>query len=190
MNLRLSWDLFIVVFFAIVTAYSLIIGRNQTLKVIISTYISILCADGIGNILSSSLSNSAFFQKLISFFGIAGGVLQTTFIVKISLLIIGIVFLTRGSLFEVEVEDHTSFVRLGVLILFSILSAGLMVSTIIVFANGGSLITGSTSITSDFGEIYKQSRLVQIMLEGHNLWFAAPAVAFVVMSILSKKSSK
>ena len=50
MDIRLSWDLFVLVFFGIVIAYSFIIGRNQTLKVIIACYMAILSADGLGNI--------------------------------------------------------------------------------------------------------------------------------------------
>ena len=48
MDIKLSWDLFIAVFFIIIVAYSFIIGLNGTIKVILGTYIAIVCADAIG----------------------------------------------------------------------------------------------------------------------------------------------
>jgi lipoprotein signal peptidase len=51
MEINLSWDLFVVVFFTVIIAYSFIIGRNQTLKIIIASYIAILTSDGIGNLI-------------------------------------------------------------------------------------------------------------------------------------------
>ena len=50
MEINLSWDLFVIVFFTVIIAYTFIIGRNQAVKIIISTYIAILAADGVGNI--------------------------------------------------------------------------------------------------------------------------------------------
>ena len=50
MNIVLSWDLFIVVFFSVIIAYSFIVGRNQTIKIIIGTYMATLAADGVANL--------------------------------------------------------------------------------------------------------------------------------------------
>src|SRR3990167_7087198 len=50
MDLTLSWDLFISFFFAVVTAYSFIIGKHQTLTILIAVYIAILATQGLGNI--------------------------------------------------------------------------------------------------------------------------------------------
>ena len=65
MNLNLSWDLFILVFFAVVVAYSFIIGKNQTLKVILGTYLAVLCADGMGNLFGKYFSVSVAFLKFM-----------------------------------------------------------------------------------------------------------------------------
>ena len=51
MEINLSWDLFVIVFFTVIIAYTFIIGRNQSIKVIISTYIAILAADGVSNLI-------------------------------------------------------------------------------------------------------------------------------------------
>ncbi len=35
MEINLTWDLFIIVFFLIILAYSFVIGKNQTMKIIV-----------------------------------------------------------------------------------------------------------------------------------------------------------
>ena len=51
MELTLSWDLFVIVFFAVVITYSFIIGKHESVKIIIATYIAIVAAQGMGNLL-------------------------------------------------------------------------------------------------------------------------------------------
>ena len=51
MNIELSWDIFIVSLLILIVVYSFIIGVNKTIKTIIASYLGILCADGLGNIL-------------------------------------------------------------------------------------------------------------------------------------------
>jgi hypothetical protein len=68
MGLELSWDLFIIVFFGIVVAYSFIIGRNNNLKVILATYVAALAADAVGNLFANTLAMSESFMKLMKIF--------------------------------------------------------------------------------------------------------------------------
>jgi len=58
MNITLSWDLFVIVFFVVILAYSLIIGRDNTLKVVVGTYISMIAADAGGALFAKYLSGS------------------------------------------------------------------------------------------------------------------------------------
>jgi hypothetical protein len=51
LNITLSWDLFIIVFFATVMTFSFIMGKLETVKIVICTYIAILASQGIGNVL-------------------------------------------------------------------------------------------------------------------------------------------
>ena len=61
MDLTLSWDLFIVFFFSVVTAYSFIIGKHQTLTTLVAAFIAILATQGLGHVLvrRSPLPSSA-----------------------------------------------------------------------------------------------------------------------------------
>ena len=187
MDLKLSWDLFVIVFFAIVTAYSFIIGRQDTLKIIIGTYIATLTADGLGNVFQSLIGNSSFFEKLVKFIGYGGGVSNFSSILKILFFITIIVLLTIYGDFEVkEIVARRGSVNLMVLFFLSILSCGLILSTIIVFANGGSLIGGVTEISDSFKEVYEQSRFVKGLLDWHDLWFSLPGLALVMFSLFQK----
>jgi hypothetical protein len=187
MDLKLSWDLFVIVFFAIVAAYSFIIGRKETLKIIIATYIGTLCADGLGNIFQGALQTSPSLPRMLEFMGFSGGVFQFSSVFKILLFIAIIVILTIWGDYEVDdPQNENAFISLGVLTLLSVLSCGLILSTIIVFANGGSLIGGTASITPAFANVYEQSRLVKNLLDWHDAWFALPGLAFVVISIFQR----
>jgi hypothetical protein len=64
MNITLSWDLFVVVFLVVIIAYSLIIGRDNNLKVILGTYVSMIAADASGALYAQYLSGSALFMKI------------------------------------------------------------------------------------------------------------------------------
>ncbi len=187
MDLRLSWDLFVVVFFAIVAAYSFIIGRRATLKVIIATYVGTLCADGLGNMAGRVIETTSFFPKFVQFIGFSGGIEQMTSITKILMFIGVIVILTVWGDYDVdEPRNDNAFIRLSVLSLLALLSGGLILSTIIVFANGGSLIEGTASISDSFIQVYQESRFVRNLLDWHDAWFAAPGLAFVIISIFQR----
>lgn len=192
MSLQLSWDLFIIVFFSIVVAYSYIMGREDTLKVIIATYIATISADGIGNIIQKFLGSSDFFMKLINFLGFDGASPdQMTGIIKIILLIAIIVVLTIFGDYDVQAwPTQGAFMGLIILGLIAILSGGLILSTIIVFANGGSLISGQGGyVAPSFISIYEQSKFVRGLLDWHDLWFSLPGVLFATISVLQKNKT-
>lgn len=189
MDLKLSWDLFVIVFFAIVTAYSFIIGRRDTLKIIIATYIATLTADGIGNVFQKIFAQTTFFNKLVAFIGYSGNTLQLSAILKILLFIGIIVILTIYGDYEVdEPPPQHAFMNLFILAGLSLLSCGLILSTIIVFANGGSLIGGTTAISESFKAVYEQSRLVKGLLDFHDIWFSLPGLVFVMISIFQRRN--
>jgi hypothetical protein len=190
MNSQLSWDLFILVFFAIVIAYSYIIGRKDTLKIIIASYIAILTSDGLGNIFDKFIGHSAFFTKLSGFIGLAGGAEGFTPILKILFFISIIVLLTIFGDYDVEnPKDHHPFLTIFIMTMMSVMSGGLILSTIIVFANGGSLISGTAPVSIAFQEIYLQSRFVRILLDWHDIWFAMPGALFVFVSVIQKNKA-
>jgi len=188
MNLQLSWDLFILVFFAIVTAYSFIIGRNQTLKVITATYISILCADALGNIFAKYFVGSSGFLKVLRLFSVAGEFQAIAFI-KVFVFITLIVIIAVKGLFDFNADDDRPFsMKMGIVLGLGVLSGGLMVSALLTFVSGGSFITALAYPNNPLTDIYTQSRLVRIMLDYNGFWFLMPGLAVMLISIFHQKS--
>lgn len=189
MNLHLSWDLFILVFFAVVIAYSFIIGRNQTLKVILGTYVGILCADGLGNVFAKYLAPSQAFLRFMKLFAV-GSEDQAIIFFKVLIFLVLIVLIAVRGMFQVDSEEHGSIsIRIVILFLLGLMSAGLMMSTVLVFTSGASLIGTDITGSNILAEVYNDSRLVRIMVDFANLWFFLPGVAFIVLGILHKKSA-
>jgi len=189
MNLILSWDLFILAFFGVVVAYSFIIGRNQTLKVISATYIAILCSDAIGNLFARYLASSESFLKLLRLFSI-GDSDQATAFFKVLILITFVVLIAVRGMYQFDAEDDRQLsLKMGVNLGLGVLSAGLMMSAIMIFASGGSLIADVAAIDNPFMTIYGESRLVRIMIDFSNMWFFVPGVALVLLSLFHKKTA-
>ncbi|MBU1018882.1 MAG: hypothetical protein ABII07_06085 [Patescibacteria group bacterium] len=176
MDIRLSWDLFIIVFFSVIIAYSFIIGKNQTLKVIIGTYLAILTADGMGNLFQQYL-----LPTIPSLQGDQGD--QALILMKIIVFIIVIVLVAVKGSFSVDVlSDKAMATRMMATFVFGVLNAGLIVSTILVFVSGFSFVNGFYGFMSASG-LYMESEFVRMMVDNYNIWFSLPAIAFVGVSI-------
>src|SRR3989338_9746477 len=162
MEINLSWDLFVVVFFTVIIAYSFIIGRNQTLKIIISSYIAILAADGIGNLIERYLIG-----QVTSGSGATLSASESSLIIlKIVIFVFTIVLITTRGRFAINVgKMHSSFIGIALTLTYGILSAGLITSTILIYASGSSLVSESKLIMNEAVlAIYHQSELVRLMI--------------------------
>src|SRR3990167_525099 len=109
MNLVPTWDLFILIFAVIIIAYSFIIGRDRTIKIIISSYIAILAADGIGNLAYTHLLGPGATFPIMSIS------LENEYLalIKVVGFIATIVLMTLHGSFEADIndgrsEEHTS----------------------------------------------------------------------------------
>ncbi|MBI2638529.1 hypothetical protein HYW83_02975 [Candidatus Peregrinibacteria bacterium] len=186
--LKLSWDLFVAVIFAVIIAYSFIIGKENTLKVIIGSYIAILTADGLGNLFKQYALASKDFVQFLKFFGL-GSEDKTMILFKVLAFIIAIVIIAMKGGFEI----HSHFARGGVIgiimnLIFGFLSAGLVVSTLLIYASGASFVGGNVSILNNtLASAYAESNMVKLMIDNYNFWFALPAVSFLVASLFNKK---
>jgi len=178
MQILPTWDLFIIVFFAIILAYSFIVGRNSTLKIIIASYIAILTADGFGNMLDRFLLSPARLVDTPTAFGP-----ESLVIFKILAFVLVILLITvRGSFFVAMDRERSLILNLVTTGAFGFLSAGLIIATILVYISGGAFVGNATSAVGL--DITADSILAKLMTENYNIWFSLPAVAFVVMSFV------
>lgn len=185
MDINLSWDLFVIVFFAVIIAYSFIIGRNQTLKIIIASYIAILAADGIGNLIELYLIGE---QAVVGQIKVANTEV-TLVIVKIFIFVASIVLIATRGRFTINMEHpRSSITHIALNLVYGILSAGLITSTILIYTSGASLVEdGGIIMNEAVLAMYRDSIMVQTMINNYNIWFALPAVTFVVSSFLGRE---
>ncbi len=184
MDIQLTWDLFIIVFFSVIIAYSFIVGKNQTLKIIICSYVAILTADGLGNLMSKYLFTRDPILKLFS----NAGSQHTLIILKIGIFVSTIVLLSTKGAFQINMaRDRSNFMNILMTSTYAIFSAGLIISTVLIYISGISLFDGGMNITnSAIFDIYHNSYFVRSMINNYNVWFALPAIVFIVSSLVNK----
>ncbi|MBN2086837.1 hypothetical protein JW758_00675 [Candidatus Peregrinibacteria bacterium] len=182
MEINLSWDLFVIVFFTVIIAYSFIIGRNQTLKIIIASYIAILASDGIGNLIERYLIGN---DPVVDVVNVTNGE-SALVILKIFIFVFTIVLIATRGRFSIDMSKPGSAVMTVILNLaYGILSAGLITSTILIYASGSSLVQETSVIMNEAVlQMYRESQMVQLMINNYNIWFSIPAIAFVISSFI------
>ena len=182
MDLKLSWDLFIVVFFVIIVAYSLIIGRDNTIKVILGTYVALVCADAIGGLIGQYFGGTVILAQMAHearFTGVDEAIVFTKVLIFILMVIL---FAVKGA-FDVGTARNSSVVGLVLHLFYSICSAGLILSSVLVLVSGVSILSGGGAVNEALSQISNNSILVSAILHYHNLLFAIPSVAFLVHSL-------
>jgi len=179
-----NWDRFVIVFFVIILSYSLIIGKNQTLKIILSSYISILTADGIGNLIEKYLIGN---DPIIKIF-VANADNKSLIVLKIAIFVILTILLaTRGGFGIAISKEKSKLFSFISTISFGVLSAGLIISTLLVYASGISILDSSkVIIESPLQQVSQKSLLVSLMIKNYSIWFSLPAIAFIVSSFVSE----
>lgn len=184
MPLSLSWDLFIAVFVALVVAYSFIIGKHESVKVIVAAYIAIVAVHGIESLCVR------YFPLLQTTLG----TLQITFtpltiaIAKLILFIVAVILLTlRGGLAVTYEGEPGVITNVLITLVLGIAKAGLLLSTLITYVAGVPLFRDAQAPAAEWiSPLLSQSVILRIMLEERDLWFALPALVLLLVDILSK----
>jgi hypothetical protein len=189
--LQLSWDLFIVVIFGVIIAYSFIIEKENTLKVTIGTYLAILTADGLGNLFKQYALTSKQFIMFMDFLGMQSQD-QTMITIKIFTFIIAIVIMVVKGGFEIKPGiGKSGVIGLIMNLIFGFLSAGLVISTLLVYVSGVSFVGGAANITnSTLAAAYGDSQMVKLMIDNYDLWFALPSLCFLTASLFLREKTE
>lgn len=146
-----------------------------------STYLAILTADGLGNIAEKYVFSSDKLNQVLDIFG--GDADMALVVTKVSIFVLVIVLLSIKGAFEMPTDEgRFGGLNLFGVAIFSFLSAGLIVSTLLIYVSGYSFVEASTA-TSNIVEIYSSSQFVKIMVDYYNFWFSMPAVALIIWSL-------
>jgi len=183
MEVNLTWDLFVIVFFVVILSYSFVIGKDGTVKLLLSSYMSLIAADALGNLLSKFFFTS---EPIIKLFSLSQDPTALV-ITKISIFIIAMVTFAVKGAYEITMPKENATAEFFLTLLFGSLSAVFLISGILVFTSGGSLIAGGVAITeSNISAMYNQSYIVRTIVLNYSLWFALPMLAFLIFSLFRK----
>ncbi len=186
MNLTLSWDLFIIVFFALVITYSFIIGKKEAIKIILASYIAIVAVQGLGNFAQRLLGFSQT-QSALSVVGIPIDTTVTS-IIKLTLFITIVVFLAvRAGLHVQYGREPTAVINVAITVLCGFATAGLLLATLLTFIAGAPLLDMSITATPGLEAVLSQSMLMTIMIQNLDLWFTLPAAVLIAAGFLSNQ---
>ncbi|MEQ1849446.1 MAG: hypothetical protein ABL890_02555 [Candidatus Peribacteraceae bacterium] len=180
-TLTVSWDLTIVVFFAIVMSYSFIIGKEQSVNIIIASYISAVAVQGIGNVLTKLVGTWDIFLTSIGMQG------DTTIlpVAKIFLFALCVIVIVQRSGIGITfAKEGGKILNIAATALFGYASAGLIVSILLTYATGSAILDSGMLSSAPLIPLLQQSTLMQIMLLNQDLWYTLPAFLIIVMGFL------
>lgn len=181
MQLTLSWDLIVIVFFALILAYSFIVGKNESAKIIIASYIAIVAVQAIGNLLALGLGEGQTAAQFLGL-GLSTNVLST---VKLILFVATIIVLAIRGGFEMEYgKEITGIWNTVLTAAFGIATAGLLLTALLTDIAGKPILDSSLKTAPLLAPLFQQSQLVQIVVEYQNVWFCLPAVLLVIVGFL------
>lgn len=179
MTVAITWDLLIIVFFAIITTYSLIIGRHEAVKVLVASHIAAFAAQGIGMGLTEGSSAAA---PLLSTLGFAIGpttIVAAKLIAFIGILVAIAIYGGLSSDYEEEgIIDTAVAAGLGM-----VTAAFLLLNLLAILGNSSPLST-TLAETPDLLPLFSQSMLAATLTSLQPLWLLLPAVLLVGTSFL------
>ena len=184
MTITPTWDLFIIVFFGLVITYSFIIGKHESIKVIISTYIAILAVEGMGNIIERLSGDSL---PMLSMVGLSMDSTVLTAI-KLVLFIALIVFIAvRGGLEIGYSKDPGGLINVVLTAVFGMATAGLLLITLFIFVADIQILDPNIENIAAIAPLLEKSKLMQVMILNQDLWFSLPALLLIVVGFLSNE---
>jgi hypothetical protein len=159
-----SWDLFIILFFVIMTVYGLLLGRGRVFNILINTYVGYVIATELGDIAHDyALRASNISPSLgLSLFG-----------VKVLVFALTIFILTMRSELAGANDDASasSLYTAG----YGFLAAGLMLSSVISFLPEADRIN-----------LFNNSHLASQIFDYRNFWLVGPIAIIAITSILGR----
>ncbi len=184
MNITLSWDLFIIVFFAVIMTYTFIIGKKESVKVILSSYAAIITVQAIGNLMQKYSSD---LEIVWSSFGLTQSVEVVSMVKLFSFLAIILFLAIRGGFTVEYANEENAIITTALTSLVGFATAGLLLTTLLTYVAGVPLLDVSLTQATTLSPIIQQSQFMQIMIFNQELWFAAPALLLLVIGFVGNQ---
>jgi hypothetical protein len=177
MELALTWDLVIIIFFAVVTAYSFIVGEDESVTIIIAGYIALLAVEAAGHLVTLGLASSS---SLLETIGLTPdpGTLATAKVLAFAAAII--LLAIRGG-FSVSYDEQPGSIITTILTgAFGVSTSCFLLTSLLTFIAGTPLLDDSLATAPAVAPLMTGSRLVEGMILYQHVWFALPALLLLV----------
>ncbi|OGJ54963.1 hypothetical protein A3D11_02665 [Candidatus Peribacteria bacterium RIFCSPHIGHO2_02_FULL_49_16] len=182
MQVTLTWDLLIIIFFAVVMTYSFIIGRNESIKVIAASYIATITAHGIGGYIEQMSQQSHIVLTTLGFDIDTTVILGTKLLIFVATIVIVAV---QGGL-EADYEDgNTSDTFIAGILGFA--TAALLLINLFTILGQLPLLDPRIATIPPLLPVAKQSLLAATMISYQHFWFTLPALLLIVTSFIGRK---
>lgn len=170
-----------IVFAALIVAYTFIIGRGESIKIIIACYIGIIAVQGMASALERLNKELG---SIIGFLGIPTGESWILIVAKLVLFISIVILLTIRSGIEVRYsKEPNAVVGIVLTLLFGISTAGLLLTTILTYVTGVPLLEMNLSTVQALGPVVQQSQVMQLLIENQDVCFTLPAVILALVGL-------
>lgn len=181
--LTLTWDLIVVVFFALVVVYSFIVGRDAAMKIAVSAVLAVVAVQGIGNAIALLAPPANAY--------LAGADLALPLrylpVFKIALLAVAIVALSLRAGFRCNGERTGAISDLAFTAAFAVATAGLLLIALITFLAGKPLLDPSLSSADAITPLLAQSTLLPLFVAQQDLWYVLPGFLLLLCGFLGKR---
>lgn len=177
MEFALSWDLLVIIFTGVVIAYGFIVGKDETMKIIIATYIALITLHGL-SIVTETLGGEI--TQISDRLGMNGDI---SFIptIKLFFLAILILLLTIRGGFDVTATRETgmaiSIVITGVL---GFSAALLLLMAVMTTIAGTMPLTNDLILSPVLRPLMEESALLRFLISQQQAIFSLPAFLLLV----------
>jgi len=167
-----TWDLFIMLFFLIAVAYGFLLGKNRIILTLLTTYIMLAVANEVGD----SLLAANFILKS----GSSTFVLKTS-VFLIAIFLLAILFSSRTAIakYAAREDESTSMGSIVFTVIYSFLSAGLIITSIIYFMT-----------PEGRAEFFAQSHWAKVMMDLRIWWLILPLFIVVFENFKRKRNGE
>ena len=162
-------------------SYSFIIGKDESIKVIIATYIAIIATQGVGNVLTRLIGDG---HTLLQMMGIP---IDTTLIALAKIFVFAlciIIFVTRSCIDVVHNRDTGTILSIVYTGLFGFSTGGLIVSTVLTYIGGNGILDSSIVSSAILSPMIAASTLMQLMVLNQDIWFTLPAFLIIAVGLV------
>ena len=171
-------------FFAMVIAYAFIIGKHDSVKLVIATYIATVAVQGLGNIFERLTGESHAMLTMLGM-SVDTTILATTKLVFFAAVVI-FIMIRSGINIEYGKEPGTMLSTV-ITAMFGFATAGLILSTLLTFVTGGVILDTALADSTSVSPIIQQSKLMQVLIFNQDLWYSLPAILILGVGLLSSE---